>query len=410
MRALDRRVDGLAGINSVYAGEPVTLTLRARRDGGRVGHRAGLPRRQQLPPQRQLRSADAGERTHHHQLFSRTCVTAPTDISSAVRQRRAQQRPRSALLADSTSPPRSASRWSARRNSSSASRRSTCSTGPTSARPTAAAARPPSAPSPRPTTRGRFSSGSSCCGNAGADCSRSRRLGGGTRTAGADRHRPPRRQRSSSRAHARGVSPRRGDGRRFHRARSGLDEGRRPDRAARERDRRHHRRCRALSRSQADQDDRRTVDHGLVHRGLHPRGHQDPARSRAAVLPIARVRRPVPDPDLRRSDRAGAAARHRAGRPVGIYPETKHPTYFRGIGLPLEEPLLAALDRRGGTRARRRSSSSRSSRATCASSASRPRSGSSNWWRRRRFLPTPASRTSPAMRMDWGRRSGSSFR
>ncbi len=35
------------------------------------------------------------------------------------------------------------------------------------------------------------------------------------------------------------------------------------------------------------------------------------------------------------------------GRPVGIYPETKHPTYFRGIKLPLEEPLLAALDRAG---------------------------------------------------------------
>ena len=28
---------------------------------------------------------------------------------------------------------------------------------------------------------------------------------------------------------------------------------------------------------------------------------------------------------------------------VGIYPETKHPTYFASIGLPLEEPLLAAL-------------------------------------------------------------------
>jgi glycerophosphoryl diester phosphodiesterase len=30
-------------------------------------------------------------------------------------------------------------------------------------------------------------------------------------------------------------------------------------------------------------------------------------------------------------------------RQVGIYPETKHPTYFRSIGLPLEEPLLATL-------------------------------------------------------------------
>jgi glycerophosphoryl diester phosphodiesterase len=31
------------------------------------------------------------------------------------------------------------------------------------------------------------------------------------------------------------------------------------------------------------------------------------------------------------------------GAPVGVYPETKHPAYFRGIGLPLEEKLLASL-------------------------------------------------------------------
>ncbi len=36
-----------------------------------------------------------------------------------------------------------------------------------------------------------------------------------------------------------------------------------------------------------------------------------------------------------------------AGRSIGIYPETKHPTYFRSIGLPLEEPLLAALESAG---------------------------------------------------------------
>ncbi len=35
------------------------------------------------------------------------------------------------------------------------------------------------------------------------------------------------------------------------------------------------------------------------------------------------------------------------GRPVGVYPETKHPTYFRTIGLPLEEPLVQALTRNG---------------------------------------------------------------
>jgi glycerophosphoryl diester phosphodiesterase len=36
-------------------------------------------------------------------------------------------------------------------------------------------------------------------------------------------------------------------------------------------------------------------------------------------------------------------------RGVGVYPETKHPSYFRRIGLPLEEPLLAALEARGWT-------------------------------------------------------------
>jgi glycerophosphoryl diester phosphodiesterase len=32
-------------------------------------------------------------------------------------------------------------------------------------------------------------------------------------------------------------------------------------------------------------------------------------------------------------------------RPIGIYPETKHPTYFRSIGLPLEPGLVATLNR-----------------------------------------------------------------
>ena len=36
-----------------------------------------------------------------------------------------------------------------------------------------------------------------------------------------------------------------------------------------------------------------------------------------------------------------------AGRTIGVYPETKKPTYFRSIGLPLEEPLLAALKEAG---------------------------------------------------------------
>jgi len=38
------------------------------------------------------------------------------------------------------------------------------------------------------------------------------------------------------------------------------------------------------------------------------------------------------------------------GRPIGVYPETKHPTYFRGIGLPIEEKLLASLTAHGWNR------------------------------------------------------------
>ena len=39
------------------------------------------------------------------------------------------------------------------------------------------------------------------------------------------------------------------------------------------------------------------------------------------------------------------------GRQVGVYPETKHPTYFDSIGLSLEEPLAAALRANGVDRA-----------------------------------------------------------
>ena len=35
------------------------------------------------------------------------------------------------------------------------------------------------------------------------------------------------------------------------------------------------------------------------------------------------------------------------GRPVAVVPETKHPSYFRALGLPLEPPLVEALRRHG---------------------------------------------------------------
>ena len=43
---------------------------------------------------------------------------------------------------------------------------------------------------------------------------------------------------------------------------------------------------------------------------------------------------------------ANSESRQR-GRTIGVAPETKHPTYFRSIGLPLEKPLLRSLTRAG---------------------------------------------------------------
>lgn len=45
------------------------------------------------------------------------------------------------------------------------------------------------------------------------------------------------------------------------------------------------------------------------------------------------------------------AATTRTGRTIGIYPETKHPSYFRAAGLPLEPVLLTALAKAGWTQA-----------------------------------------------------------
>jgi len=52
---------------------------------------------------------------------------------------------------------------------------------------------------------------------------------------------------------------------------------------------------------------------------------------------------PAFDEILDLARRLGEARR----RPVGVYPETKHPTYFRSISLPLEERLLESLQRHG---------------------------------------------------------------
>jgi glycerophosphoryl diester phosphodiesterase len=43
---------------------------------------------------------------------------------------------------------------------------------------------------------------------------------------------------------------------------------------------------------------------------------------------------------------------HGRTKKIGVYPETKHPTYFQQIGLPLEEPLVKVLRRWGYDNAR----------------------------------------------------------
>lgn len=50
--------------------------------------------------------------------------------------------------------------------------------------------------------------------------------------------------------------------------------------------------------------------------------------------------------NLERSREAKGKERKRT-RPIGVYPETKHPTYFAGIGLAMEEPLVRILHRHG---------------------------------------------------------------
>jgi glycerophosphoryl diester phosphodiesterase len=51
--------------------------------------------------------------------------------------------------------------------------------------------------------------------------------------------------------------------------------------------------------------------------------------------------------ERRRAEAHAGRGRPAAWREIGVYPETKHPSYFQGIGLPLEEPLVRSLARHG---------------------------------------------------------------
>ena len=52
---------------------------------------------------------------------------------------------------------------------------------------------------------------------------------------------------------------------------------------------------------------------------------------------------------VKRGEKSRAENPHgrRANGRIGIYPETKHPTYFDGLGLSMEEPLVALLEKNG---------------------------------------------------------------
>jgi glycerophosphoryl diester phosphodiesterase len=93
----------------------------------------------------------------------------------------------------------------------------------------------------------------------------------------------------------------------------------------------------------------------VVHRGLHARRAQDAAGQGArpgAAPRNARYDGRFRIPTLQQVIDLTRGLSRRLDRPIGIYPETKHPTYFRRIGLALERPLIRVLrrndlDRRG---------------------------------------------------------------
>jgi glycerophosphoryl diester phosphodiesterase len=65
-------------------------------------------------------------------------------------------------------------------------------------------------------------------------------------------------------------------------------------------------------------------------------------------LPLVRVTNTAFDgqlaiPTLQEVIDLAAAETRRLGRTIGVYPETKHPTYFQSIGLALEPPLVRVL-------------------------------------------------------------------
>ena len=99
---------------------------------------------------------------------------------------------------------------------------------------------------------------------------------------------------------------------------------------------------------QTTEDRRRRRRDRLVRVRLHARRDQDAARGPAAGRAAAAVQRPLRDPDVRaRSSHLAKRWSKKLDRQIGVYPETKHPTYHADLGLPLEHRLVKVLRRAG---------------------------------------------------------------
>ena len=111
-------------------------------------------------------------------------------------------------------------------------------------------------------------------------------------------------------------------------------------------------------------------DHRLVQRGLHPCGDQTAPGDRAHPRRPPRqrrVRRPVRDPDVHEILDLVRRKEREQGRRIGIYPETKHPTYF--AARPRHDAAARHASRHGtGTQRSDPSSSSPSRSPTCVGS------------------------------------------
>ena len=174
-----------------------------------------------------------------------------------------------------------------------------------------------------------------------------------------------------ARAHPRVLRARHPHGRRLHRARPRLHQGRRARRAPRDRDQRHDRRRGppGVRRPPDDQDiDGPPSPAGSPRTSPSPSSRRCGPRSASRDPPAEhRLRRPVRGADAsRRSlDLAQQQARERTGGSASTRRPSTRPTSARS-GLALEPPLCAPLARNGLDRADARSSCSPSRRATSA--------------------------------------------